>query len=238
MAARACFGAGNEHYASDACLLSCRNRMRIVVAVVQRKGGVGKTTIAVNLAGELHERGLKPVAIDADDQRSAIQWAEPGHLPFPVEELPITRGQARTWVDALGALQAEFLVVDTPPNDYAIGTVVAVANLVIVPCTPSGLDLEATVQSLAVVNAARHRRKQKIPVLLVPNRVDSRTLEGQQLADELASFGEQVGPRIGNRAAFIRAFSDGQCISRCARGSPSDLEIEALCDAVLESLPR
>src|SRR5438270_200661 len=137
--------------------------MRSVIVIVQRKGGVGKTTIAINLAGEISERGFGVLAIDADDQRSALQWAEPGCLQFPVRELPIRSGQARDWVSTLEAISGDILVVDTPPNDYAIGTAVAVSSLVIVPCTPSGLDLEATSHALTVVNAVRQRRKQEVP---------------------------------------------------------------------------
>jgi chromosome partitioning protein len=208
----------------------------MVIGVVQRKGGVGKTTIAINLAGEISERGRAVLAIDADDQQSALQWAKPRGLSFPVRELPIRPGQAKSWANSLAGMRAEFVVVDTPPNDYAIGTTVAVSNLVIVPCTPSGLDLESTAYALTVVNAVRQRRAGELPVLLVPNRVDFRSLEGQQLAEELDRLGERVGPQLGDRVAYVRAFAAGQTVSTYARGSSSDLEMKALCDTVLHFL--
>jgi chromosome partitioning protein len=210
--------------------------MRMVVVIVQRKGGVGKTTVAINLAGEMSERGFGLLAIDADDQQSALQWAQPGGLTFPVHELPIKPGCARDWANALGHIHEELILIDTPPSDYAIGAAVAVADLVIVPCTPSGLDIETTAHALTVVNAVRERRTQDVPVLLVPNRVDLRSLEGQQLVAELEGFGEPVAPQLGDRSAFVRAFAAGQTVSTFAPGTASDREVKALCDEVMHSL--
>jgi chromosome partitioning protein len=65
----------------------------------------------------------------------------------------------------------------------------------------------------------------------VPNRVDRGALEGQQLVDELAAFGERVSPPIGNRTAFVRAFSSGHAISTWV-GKLAHGEIRTLCDLV------
>ena len=67
--------------------------------------------------------------------------------------------------------------------------------------------------------------------MLVPNRVDRRTLEGQQLVEELVAFGEHVSPPIGNRAVFVRAFSTGFPISGWA-GELAYGEIRTLTDLV------
>ena len=64
------------------------------IAVAQRKGGVGKTTIAVSIAAELFERGDDVVLIDADPVRSACQWAALGGLRFPVRELTFSARSA------------------------------------------------------------------------------------------------------------------------------------------------
>jgi chromosome partitioning protein len=64
--------------------------------------------------------------------------------------------------------------------------------------------------------------------VIVPNRVDMRTLEGRQLEDELRQLGEAVGPAIGNRSAFVRAFSSGVAVCEHAPGGVADREIRAL----------
>src|ERR1700759_4496876 len=59
-------------------------RMRRMIAVAQRKGGVGKTTLGVSLAAEAKKRGRDVALIDADSQNSACRWAELGNLEYPV----------------------------------------------------------------------------------------------------------------------------------------------------------
>ena len=63
------------------------------------------------------------------------------------------------------------------------------------------------------------------------NRVDRRTLEGQQLVDELTAFGEHVSPPIGDRSVFVRAFAAGFPISAWA-GKLAHGEIQTLTDLV------
>jgi chromosome partitioning protein len=71
----------------------------------------------------------------------------------------------------------------------------------------------------------------------VPNRVDARTLEGRQVIDELRGFGEAVAGPIGNRQAFVRAFSLGCSVTELAPGEKADLEIRALADLVTRLAP-
>ena len=96
----------------------------------------------------------------------------------------------------------------------------------------SGLDLDATLQTLAIIDAARERRRDRIKVILVPNRLDRRTLEGRQLLDELSTFGEAVGPPIASRAAFVRCFTSGQSVASYVPGDTADREIQELADAI------
>jgi chromosome partitioning protein len=208
--------------------------MSYAIAVAQRKGGVGKTTLAVCVAAELHRRGREVALIDSDPQRSACQWAEPGNLQFPVYEMALANQNVITWVGELIKVVAkhEFVVVDTAPSERALSASIAVSNLVLVPCTPSGLDLEATVRTLEIVDSARNLRQGHPSLILVPNRVDARTLEGKQLVDELTAFGEVVSPTIGDRSAFVRAFSTGRSVAEMPDGQLGHREIAQLCDLI------
>jgi chromosome partitioning protein len=212
--------------------------MSHVIAVAQRKGGVGKTTIAVSIAGEIARRGPDVALVDGDPQTSACHWAEPGNLEFSVYELALADQAVSEWVRDVRQIRADVIVIDTAPNDRALGAAIAIADLVLVPCTPSGLDIESTVRTLEIINAVRRRRNGTPGMILVPNRVDGRTLEGQQLAEELASFGEVVAPAIGDRLAFVRAFSSGHAVAGFAPGEAADLEIRQLCDLVERLLAR
>jgi len=206
--------------------------MALVITVAQRKGGVGKTTLAISLAGELDKRGRKVALIDSDTQRSASHWAELGNLYFPVYQIMLAKQTIASWASHVRAIPADCVVIDTAPNEREVAASIALGDLILVPCSASGLDLEATARTLSIIQAVRDQRKGPLGVLLVPNRIDRRTLEGRQLIEELQGFGELVAPAIGDRTAFVRAFSTGQAIADFAPGEPADLEIRYLCDLV------
>ena len=64
-------------------------------------------------------------------------------------------------------------------------------------------------------------------------RVDQRTLEGQQLIEELDTLDEEIGPMIGSRSAYVRAVALGQSVADFASGTPADIEIKTLADLVM-----
>ena len=206
--------------------------MRSVISIVQRKGGAGKTTIAISLAGDLHRRGLLVDVIDADPQRSAAEWAAPGRLPFRVSELPLQYGQAGDWAKLIRSAPGSVTIIDTPPHEYAVGAAVAVADVVVLPCTPSGLDLSATEETISAIAFARSKREADVPTFLVPNRVDPRTLEGQQIVDALGQLGEVVCNPIASRLAYVRAFSAGIL----PKGQAILIERAGLSEPVLEAI--
>jgi chromosome partitioning protein len=166
-------------------------RAAFLISLAQRKGGVGKTTLAVSVAAELSVRGLDVALIDADPQLSACEWARPGNLTFPVYEMPFDREPVALWARRARMVDAACVVVDAPPHDRAVGAAVAISDMLLVPCTPSGLDLESTGHTLGIVRAVRERRPQHLDVVLVPNRVDSRTLEGRRSSKNCRASGRR-----------------------------------------------
>jgi GTPase SAR1 family protein len=96
--------------------------MSHIIAVAQPKGGVGKTTLTVSVAAELHRRGKTVALVDADPQRSACQWAEPGNLQFPVYEIALTDQHVLNWNREIIHVAANYpyVVVDTAPNVQAV----------------------------------------------------------------------------------------------------------------------
>ena len=208
-----------------------------IITVAQRKGGVGKTTLSVSVAGELSRRGWDIALVDSDPQRSASQWAELGNLHFPVHEISLVTETVSSWAQHVRSVNAGCLVIDTAPNEREMGASIALSDVILVPCTASGLDLAATERTLSIIGAVRGRRKAPLAVILVPNRIDRRTLEGRQLIDELLSFGETVSTGVSHRSAFVRAFTAGQAVCDFAPGQPADFEIRGVCDLLERSMP-
>jgi chromosome partitioning protein len=206
--------------------------MARIIALAQRKGGVGKTTLAVSLAAEIRRCGGEVALVDTDPQRSACDWAELGNLGFPVHGLSVEDASISDWAESIMQFEVDNLIIDTAPNDQALAASIALCHIVLLPCTPSGLDIEATNRALQIVDAVRKRRRDPPLVAIVPNRVDVRTLEGRQLVEELRQSGETIGPEVGNRSAFVRAFSKGVAVCDAAPGSNADREIRALWQMV------
>jgi chromosome partitioning protein len=207
-----------------------------ILGVCGRKGGSGKTTTAIHLAGELAARGLSVEVVDCDDQGSASHWARPGRLPVPVRSMPLDSvDQIEAWSIAIKRIRTDCVVLDSPPHlGVALGGVVGLSDLALIPCGPSGLDLAATAETVGLVREIRAERDGRRPqILLVPNRTDWRTLAGRDLRSTLADLGEPVAPEIRARAALSVAFNTGQWIGSFAPNTPAHKDVSALAECVL-----
>ena len=212
-----------------------------VIGVCSRKGGSGKTTTAVHLAAELAARGCSTELVDCDSQASATHWSRPGKLPMPVRSLPLeSLDEVDAWSAAIRRLKADYVVIDSPPRfGAALGAVIGLSDMVVIPCGPSGLDLLATEETVGLVREIRQERDGKRPlVLLLPNRTDWRTSSGRELRNALVALGEPVAPELRARAALADAFSTGSWAGCSAAGSPARDDLRALASCALEQLGR
>ena len=213
--------------------------MARIVAVANIKGGTGKSTIAVNLAAELAGARRTVAVVDADAQGTTTAWLAQGDFLVRSESLPLdSTRNAERWIRQVLGLDADLVVIDTPPHvGDAAAAAVGIADLVLVPVTPSGADLVATAEALELIGQARDQRQDGGPAcLLVPSRVDRRTRPGREIEAALKGLGEPVGPAIGQRTPFVDAFAAGQTIGAYAPKSKAHDEIKALARAVARRL--
>lgn len=210
-----------------------------IVACGNLKGGVGKSTLAVNLACELAATRTVHL-LDADAQATAAEWMAGGHLPIRGEALPLDdERKVAAWIKRVQAAGADLVLIDLPPHTgAATAAALIVADLFLVPVAPSGLDLRAAAKALELLHEARRARGDGRPrALLVPSRVDRRTGAGREIEAALHEMGEPVGPAIGYRAAFVDSATALDWIGAFAPRSVAHQEIQALA-AVVDRITR
>jgi chromosome partitioning protein len=107
--------------------------------------------------------------------------------------------------------------------------------LILIPVTPSPLDIWAAEAAVKTGREARKERGGKKPlIVLIPSRIQTGTVLGRELSDTLATLGEPVGPGISQRVALVESAIKGQTIDQYAPKSPSHLEFKKLAKYTLE----
>lgn len=153
------------------------------------KGGVGKTTLATQLAAQQALAGKPAVLVDADPQASATHWCQrraEAAQPGPVSAVDGTR---MTWRWRLPE-GTQRVIVDSPAGSGAreLDGFLDVADAVIVPVQPSALDMEASARFLEVLARHARVRKGQLPIGLVANRLKPHTSASQQALEQLRSW--------------------------------------------------
>ncbi len=208
-----------------------------VIVVANLKGGTGKTTIAVKLACSLSRRP-EVLLVDADQHGTATARADEDGLPIEDRPLPLENPRgAQGWRQKVLNEAPRFtVVVDCPPHlQGATQAAINIADLVLVPVTPSRADFLATSRAVEMVKAARNRKGRPICVL-VPSKVDLRTAVGWELPSDLKELGEPVGPVIRQLTAHVEAFAAGTWVGDYALGSPAHADIASLARSVAQRL--
>jgi chromosome partitioning protein len=212
------------------------------IAVAGRKGGVGKSTIAGNLAGEFASMGYTVAVLDADPQHSLAAWAAQGTGILAACVEPVKNGDPDTLKASTRAAQkvADIVLIDTPPGmPETTAQALLLADLALLPCGPSPLDLFALKEALSLALHARAARRSKKPrIRFVPSKVLMNTNLGRGLATSLEKMGKKVLPAISQRIALAQAVATGLTIGEYAPGSPAQEEFHQLAKAVDKIVSR
>ncbi|WP_367715085.1 ParA family partition ATPase [Nitratireductor sp. GISD-1A_MAKvit] len=207
----------------------------MIVALLNQKGGVGKTTLALHLAGEWAGRGKRVTLIDADPQGSALDWSERrGH-----EGLPRTFGIVGLARDTLHreapelARDADTIVIDGPPRVAGLmRSALLAADLVLIPVQPSPFDGWASAEMLALLQEARFYRPE-LTARFVLNRCGARTVIARETAETLADHDPPLlAATVGQRVVFADAAQSGRIASEIDGDSLAAREVTALADEI------
>ena len=119
-----------------------------IICVCHQKGGAGKSTIAMQLAGTLGLRGYRTLVVDADPQGTAIRWSAsaPDDKPFPAKVAGLSAAGAKVHREVKKfAEEFEFIIIDCPPaiDSPVPESALLVSDLALIPCIPSPPDIWA-----------------------------------------------------------------------------------------------
>jgi len=204
----------------------------MIISFVNQKGGVGKTTTAINLAIGLKKKNYNLVFIDADPQGSAVQWhAIEGNKSFEIlhHPSPIHATDIRQL-----SMNYDYVIIDAPP---AIGdiskAILAVTDLAIIPLSPSALDVWSCWGTLKMVDEIRPLNSD-IEVKLLINRKIPGTKIGRDSREAMKQFQMDVfNTELCQRVAFIDAMTSGVSVMQYAPHSKAAGEIERLCEEII-----
>ncbi|RZI70950.1 MAG: ParA family protein [Variovorax sp.] len=186
-----------------------------VVLVANPKGGVGKSTLATNVAGYFASRGHAVMLGDVDRQQSSRLWVglrPPNAAPITTWE---ASGEGSVVRPPRGTTHA---VLDTPAglHGWRFKEVLAMADHVLVPLQPSIFDIYATRDFLDRLTAQRHAAKARIG--LVGMRVGAHTLSGDRLREFVAQLGVPMVAELRDTQNYVQLAARGLTLFDVAPG--------------------
>lgn len=205
----------------------------MIISLVNQKGGVGKTTLAINIGIGMARRNYKVRFLDTDPQGTASQWQSiEGNVAFEVRRHPsrVTLGEITN-----AGMDHNFLVIDTPP---AIGeitqSVLELSDLAIVPLAPSVLDIWSSRTTIGMIEEAK-RLNPKLEGRLLVSRKIPRTRLGRDGREAIAALEMEVfETEISQRIAYVESMIAGVSVFQYAPKSEASQEIESLCEEIIK----
>lgn len=201
------------------------------IALISQKGGAGKTTLTLNLAVAAELSGRSCAVIDLDPQASAMGWQDTREKESPV----VISAQAARINDILATAKehgAALTIIDTAPHsDSAALQAARAADLVLIPCRPSILDLRAIATSVDIATMA------KKPAVAVLNSVPPRGSLTDEALEAIKGYGLEIAPeQLGQRAAFVHSLTLGLSVLEYEPNGKASQEVTTIYNWICKHL--
>lgn len=204
-----------------------------LITVANQKGGAGKTTLAMQLAGTLGRQGANVLVIDADPQGTAQRWAasadETEPFPAAVAGLSAAGGKVHQEVRKYVG-NYDFVVIDCPPavDSPVPQSALMVSDLALVPIVPSPADLWAAKGTQRLIENAQDFNE-ALEARLVLNMLQAQTSLGREAEALLEDFGlPRAQASLGLRQAYRQSQLYGATVHELDRQAKAIEEVDAL----------
>ena len=203
-----------------------------IITLAAQKGGVGKTTLAVNLAVAAQVAGIKTALFDLDPQESATAWSERRTAETPHVE-PLSARRLNQAIDAAEAAGFGLTIIDTPPAAGAEAAAAAQrADMVLIPCRPSLIDLDAIKRTAQLIISTGRTG------LVVLNAAPP---TASTLLDDARTLAEATGLKVARtvlreRSAYRAAWPYGLGVVEHEPKGKAAQEVASLQDFILDEL--
>ena len=203
-----------------------------VIAILNPKGGSGKTTVSTNLAHSLYQRGRSVLMVDSDPQGSARDW----HAADEANPLPLVALDRPNNIKTLSTIAAahDFVVIDGAAKlEDMIAAAIKASDFVLIPVQPSPYDLWAVSDLVEFIKARQEVTDGKPLAAFIISRAMRGTKLGQEIEQALRDYALPVfETHITQRQVYPQTAAEGRTVFQ---GSNADAiaEINALTDEVL-----
>lgn len=203
----------------------------IIISILSQKGGSGKTTSTLALAGAAHAQGKTVVVLDIDPQAAATGWytaRKRTGLPEGLHVQPLQAVQLEEVVEACRAQDVDLVLIDTPPqSDNPAVQAAQLSDLVLIVTKPSVMDLRAIQNTLRLAKVA------DVHPFLLLNSVKAVGTRHIEASETMQRMGVDVLPvTLGDRVAFMDMLVDGRTPNEYDAGGSAAQESVALYEHV------
>jgi chromosome partitioning protein len=212
-----------------------------IISLVNQKGGCGKTTVSMHLAGALARRGqgMKVLVVDADPQGTATRWAASADDsdPFPASVVGLAAANSKVHREVQKfANDYDYIVIDCPPSadSQVPQSALLITDVALVPVIPSPPDLWAAIGIVKTIEGAQ-TVNEALKTRLVLNQLQPNTTLGREALEILPQFGIELAKNsLSFRQVYRQCAAFGQTAHNFGSKAKEAIEeIEALTDEVI-----
>lgn len=211
-----------------------------IITVFNQKGGAGKSTISMQLAGAAQRRGFRSMVIDMDPQGTSSRWAVAGPegSTFPATVISLAAMEGKMHREVKNHIDGfDLIVIDCPPaiQSAAPSSALLVSDLALIPVIPSPADMWAAVAAKKLVENAQVTNEVLI-ARVVPSLVNNARSLSKEVMSVMADDKDipMTKSRIRSLAAFQECLLLGETVHAVRRAKDAIEDVESLTSEVLE----